>query len=98
MRPTRQFLIGVTFCVTFCGVALAALAPFDVSPVAPTRQQDQSAALHQARAHCVQSLSSAVVNHTAVGASEARDIATTRCELLFAPDPIAKLTIKTDNI
>ncbi len=96
-RQTRRILIGVTFCVTFCGVALSALTPFDVQPVPPTPQQNRSAAMIQAREHCVESLSSAVADRTGAVMSEALVIAGQRCELLFAADPIARLTTEADS-
>ncbi len=100
VRRTRQILLGVTFCVTFCGVALSALTAFDVQPVSPTRQQNEAAALAQARERCVRSLSSAVADRTGALPTEAMEIAGRRCELLFAADPIATLIpgFGTDDI
>lgn len=96
-RRTRQILLGVAFCVTFCGVAWSALTPFDVPPVEPTPQQNQSIALTQARNHCIQSLSSSIALQTDALIADALEMASERCELLFAPDPIATLTDSTDG-
>lgn len=96
-RRSRQILIGVTFCVTFCGVALSALTPFDVQPIEPTPQQNQSAALTQARHHCIQSLSGSIARQTDTVIADALKMAGERCELLFAADPIATLTDTADG-
>lgn len=91
-RRTRQILIAVTFCVTFCGIAVSGIAPFAVSPVEPTAEQNRSIALEQARARCEDSLADAVATRLTVTRSKAREIARTRCELMFVEDPISKLT------
>jgi len=96
-RRTRHILIAVTFCVTICGVAFSALPPFDVTPVPPTAQQNQSLALYQERARCVQSLTRSVASQTNTLPSRARKIASERCALLFAADPIGDLTGDTDK-
>lgn len=96
-RRTRQILIGVTFCVTFCGIAVSAIAPFAVSPVEPTAEQNRSIALEQARARCEDSLADAVQTRLTVTRSEAREIARTRCELMFVEDPISKLTAAVEK-
>ncbi|WP_281018200.1 MULTISPECIES: hypothetical protein [unclassified Minwuia] len=93
----RRFLIAVTFCVTFCGAAMSALGPFAVEPVAPAAEQDQSLALVEARSHCIQSLASAVEAQTELTASEAREVAGERCELMFMSDPISKLTDNSEK-
>lgn len=91
-RRTRRILIAVTFCVTFCGVAMSAMTPFAVTPVAPTAEQNQSLALAQARTHCVDALTNAVGTRTDLTEAQARKVAGERCELLFMDDPISKLT------
>lgn len=90
-RRTRQILIAVTFCVTFCGIAVSAIAPFTVSPVEPSAEQDRRIALEQARQRCELSLADAVASRLALPESKARDIARQRCELMFVDDPIRDL-------
>lgn len=92
---TRRILIAVAFCVTFCGVAMSAMGPFAVAPVAPTAEQNQTLALIQARSHCIDSLAEAVETRTELSASQARKVAGERCDLMFMADPISELTVSS---
>ncbi len=73
-------------------MAMSAMTPFTVTPVAPTAEQNQSLALAQARTHCVDALTDAVGTRTGLTEAQARKVAGERCELLFMDDPISKLT------
>lgn len=94
---TRRILIAVAFCVTFCGVAMSAMGPFAVAPVAPTAEENRALALMQARSHCIDSLADAVVTRTELTTSQARKIAGERCELMFMDDPISRLTDNSEK-